>query len=202
LQQPEIQPLKKKDVSIFFSKFNKRNHSGTVFSLYRIKKYTMKKIIQYVMMASIFAACNSKSNLDTNKDVVLTDTSGMYKSNIMTDTGSVIQATSLNAAAANKPVVINNYYGTTPKSSTTRRTGSGTYANSGTSRSTGSSTTVTRKRGWSHAAKNAVIGGAGGAVVGAVVSKHKGTGAIIGGVVGAAGGYILGRSKDKKEGRY
>jgi hypothetical protein len=46
-----------------------------------------------------------------------------------------------------------------------------------------------------------VIGGVGGAVAGAVISKKKGKGAIIGGVVGAAGGYILGRSKDKKDGR-
>ena len=205
---PVVQYLYKLIVRIIFLKFNKIDHSGTVFSLHRvIKTRVMKKILHCFMVAAIFTACNSKSDLDTKKDVVLTDTSGMYKSNIMTDTGSVIQTTSLNTAAANanKPVVINNYYNTTPKSNTTRRTSSGTYANSGgsgSSRSTGSTTTVTRRKGWSHAAKNAVIGGAGGAVVGAVVSKHKGTGALIGGVVGAAGGYILGRSKDKKEGRY
>jgi outer membrane lipoprotein SlyB len=57
------------------------------------------------------------------------------------------------------------------------------------------------KKGWSNAAKGAVIGGAGGAVTGAIISKKKGKGAIIGGVVGAAGGYILGRKKDKKASR-
>ena len=43
-----------------------------------------------------------------------------------------------------------------------------------------------------------MIGGAAGAVGGAIISKKKGTGAIIGGVIGAAGGYILGKKKDKK----
>jgi hypothetical protein len=59
-----------------------------------------------------------------------------------------------------------------------------------------------RRRGWSKAAKGAVIGGAGGAVLGAVVSKNnRGSGALIGGVLGATGGYLFGRHKDKKDGR-
>lgn len=55
------------------------------------------------------------------------------------------------------------------------------------------------KKGWSKAAQGAVIGGAAGAVAGAIISKKKGLGAAIGAVVGAAGGYIIGKSKDKKE---
>ena len=58
---------------------------------------------------------------------------------------------------------------------------------------------VEEKKGWSNAAKGAVIGGGAGAIGGAIISKKKGKGAIIGGVVGAAGGYIIGRSKDKKD---
>jgi hypothetical protein len=46
-----------------------------------------------------------------------------------------------------------------------------------------------------------VIGGVGGAIGGAIISKNKGAGAAIGGAVGAAGGYIIGRDKDKKDGR-
>lgn len=57
------------------------------------------------------------------------------------------------------------------------------------------------KKGWSKAAKGAVIGAGTGAVVGAVVSKKKGTGALIGAAAGAGTGYIIGRSKDKKDGR-
>ncbi len=59
-----------------------------------------------------------------------------------------------------------------------------------------------KKEGWSKAAKGAAIGAAGGAVVGAVISKNKGLGAVIGGVAGGLGGYAIGRSKDKKDGRY
>lgn len=59
-----------------------------------------------------------------------------------------------------------------------------------------------KKDGWSKAAKGTAIGGASGAVIGAVLSKNKAKGAVIGGIVGAAGGYIFGRSKDKKDGRY
>ncbi len=55
------------------------------------------------------------------------------------------------------------------------------------------------KKGWSKAAQGAVIGGAAGAVGGAIISKKKGVGAIVGGIVGAAGGYIIGKNKDKKD---
>lgn len=89
----------------------------------------------------------------------------------------------------------------------------------GTEASSGSGTTVSnegdvavneptelpqpaKKEGWSKAAKGTAIGGASGAVIGAVLSKNKTKGAVIGGIVGAAGGYIFGRSKDKKDGRY
>ncbi len=61
---------------------------------------------------------------------------------------------------------------------------------------------IAKKKGWSKAAKGAVIGAGAGAVAGAVISKKKGTGAIIGGIIGAGGGYVLGRVMDKKDGRY
>jgi Glycine zipper len=65
-------------------------------------------------------------------------------------------------------------------------------------------TTVTRRRGWSSAAKGTVIGAGSGAVLGAVLSKdhHRVQGAVIGGAVGAAGGYLYGRHRDKKNRRY
>lgn len=56
-----------------------------------------------------------------------------------------------------------------------------------------------KKKGWSNAAKGAVIGGVAGAIGGAVINKKsRGAGAVIGAVIGAAGGYAIGRSKDKK----
>lgn len=60
-------------------------------------------------------------------------------------------------------------------------------------------TQVEKKKGWSKAAQGAVIGGAAGAVGGAIISKKKGLGAVVGAVVGAAGGYIIGKNKDKKD---
>jgi CRISPR/Cas system CSM-associated protein Csm4 (group 5 of RAMP superfamily) len=62
--------------------------------------------------------------------------------------------------------------------------------------------TAKAKKGWSKAAKGAVIGAASGAVVGAVVNKrNRAAGAVIGGVIGGGGGYVIGRSMDKKDGR-
>jgi hypothetical protein len=58
-----------------------------------------------------------------------------------------------------------------------------------------------QKKGWSSAAKGAVIGAGAGAVTGILVDKKDGRGAAIGGVVGAGTGYIIGRQKDKKTGR-
>lgn len=54
------------------------------------------------------------------------------------------------------------------------------------------------KNGWNHATKDAVIGGVGGAIGGAIISKKKARGAIIGGIIGAAGGYIYGKTVDDK----
>jgi hypothetical protein len=78
---------------------------------------------------------------------------------------------------------------------------------SGTSSSNGDVVTTQpevkkKDEGWSKAAKGTAIGAGSGAVLGAIISKNKGKGAVIGGVVGAAGGYVLGRMQDKKDGRY
>ncbi len=54
------------------------------------------------------------------------------------------------------------------------------------------------KKHWSHRKKDAVIGGATGAVAGAAISKHHAKGALIGGAAGAGAGYLIGKRKDKK----
>ena len=65
---------------------------------------------------------------------------------------------------------------------------------------TGETVPVAKKKGWSDAAKGAVIGGAAGAIGGAIINgKNRGTGAIIGAVIGAAGGYVIGRKRDKNK---
>lgn len=62
-------------------------------------------------------------------------------------------------------------------------------------------TTQPARKKWSNATKGAVIGGAGGAVIGGVVAKNnRVAGVLIGGVLGAGGGYAIGKSIDKKQG--
>ncbi|SRR5258705_12528895 len=57
------------------------------------------------------------------------------------------------------------------------------------------------KKGWSNAAKGAVIGGGTGAVVGAVADKKHAQGAVIGAALGAGAGFLIGKHKDKKKRR-
>ncbi len=59
----------------------------------------------------------------------------------------------------------------------------------------------TRRHHMKKGTKDALIGGVGGAAVGAAVSHDKSKGAIIGGVVGAGAGYLHGHKKDKAAGR-
>ncbi|WP_231491813.1 YMGG-like glycine zipper-containing protein [Pedobacter sp. Leaf170] len=79
--------------------------------------------------------------------------------------------------------------------------GSGRTYSSTSSSSYGGTQPTAKKQGWSDAAKGSVIGGAAGAVGGALIDKKKGRGAIIGGLVGAGGGYLIGRGEDRKSGR-
>lgn len=62
--------------------------------------------------------------------------------------------------------------------------------------------TTSQKKGWSKAAKGTAIGAGVGAVAGAVIHKrNRAAGAAIGAVLGGGSGYVIGRSKDKKDGR-
>ncbi len=99
------------------------------------------------------------------------------------------------------PVVTTPLPTPAPTAETTPTAGTGTETASGAGTTTGTGAeTPAKKTGMSKGAKGAIIGGVGGAVAGAVISK-KGKGAVIGGIIGAAGGYILGRKKDKADGR-
>ncbi len=61
--------------------------------------------------------------------------------------------------------------------------------------------TQAQRRHMKKGTKDAIIGGVGGAAVGAAVSHDKSKGAIIGGVAGAGVGYLHGHKKDKRSGR-
>ena len=159
----------------------------------------MKKIIYILIASASLAACKGrKTDIDTNKEMVLlTDSS--YNSSYLTDTGAVS-----NVADYTGEDVVSGKATVPERNNPPRNSGSsaGSGSSGGSSQgSTGTTaSTPAAKKGISKAAKGAIIGGVGGAVAGAVIGKG-GKGAVIGGVVGAAGGYIIGRSKDRKDGR-
>ncbi len=191
----------------------------------------MKQMMFTLTTAVIFlTACNSekKTNLDAQKRIVFTDTAALRLSNAATDkaaSGELIAPEANQDNTKPKVITVIKYVNAPQKKQSTRRrtnnltkqapvqqgndqvynepsAGTGTSSGSGNNGGEVATTPeVKKKKGWSDAAKGATIGGVGGAVAGAVISKNKGKGAIIGGVVGAAGGYILGRRADKKSGR-
>ena len=85
---------------------------------------------------------------------------------------------------------------------TTRRYSAPARTVSMNSASTHEAKAPVRKK-WSKAAKYGVIGGGGGAVLGAVINKkNRVAGGVVGAVLGGGLGYVLGRSQDKKDGRF
>lgn len=56
-----------------------------------------------------------------------------------------------------------------------------------------------KKKKWSHTAKGAVVGAAGGAITGAIVNKDRAKGAVIGTLIGAGAGAATGAIVDSKE---
>lgn len=151
----------------------------------------MKNFIVAIVFIAGFSACNR--NTDT-RDIQLMSDSTAYTNNIYSDKSSdmEIMATPASQSRFVKSVLPR----TTSRSATTH-----TRTNPATT-SSQTTTQATRKKGWSSAAKGAVIGAGAGAIGGAIIAKKKPVkGAVIGGVVGAAGGYIIGKDIDKKKGR-
>ncbi|CAN5537297.1 hypothetical protein BH11BAC3_BH11BAC3_26100 [soil metagenome] len=149
----------------------------------------MKSFIIGIALTTFLFSCKNKSTPDANKNMVLIDTSGFYKSNLTTDVGA-----NGNIVAKTKTV---NSSSIKPKTTSSSNTSSNTPA----TKAINSPAIVKQDKGWSSAAKGTAIGTAGGAVIGAVVSKDKVKGAVIGGVLGAGTGYVIGRDQDKKSGR-
>jgi hypothetical protein len=166
----------------------------------------IKNSFYFFSLLILFAACKSNTKTET-RDIQLLSDSTAYHNNTLSDTNKVTQAdeTREKVNVKHQPVKRNSSGASASSNSGSSSGTSGSSANtsssSGTSTNSGTTTTSTKKEGWSKAAQGAVIGGVGGAVGGAIISKKKGTGAAVGAAVGAAGGYIIGRQKDKKDGR-
>lgn len=134
----------------------------------------MKKILGIIAIAGTLVACKGKTNTDNTMVLSAADSAKMKEFEKWKER---------NEQSEKRTVVYRE-------------------ANTNSSASTTTPTTV-KKKGWSKAAKGAVIGGVTGAAAGAIINKkNRGAGAVIGGAVGAGVGYGIGRAKDKKDGRY
>ena len=157
----------------------------------------MKKLLSIFAIAVIFTACKNKKNSDTkkNKNMVLVDTTGLYKSNALTEVGGKY--------VINENAVVNKTSHSQKQSTSSRQTaGKENTVRNYSKVNSNKAANIPQDKGLSHAAKGTMVGAGTGAITGAILNKeHRGTGAIIGTVIGAGAGYIIGRQTDKKTGR-
>jgi hypothetical protein len=150
--------------------------------------------------AILISACNSKSPVDPNAGKVLAyaDTAGLadfqkWKTQNELKDPTVYYKQGSEVSAIQRPGKASKSY-----SSAQRTSDAGGSLNSVSQYP--AKTTV--KKGWSRKAKGAVIGGGGGAILGAVINKNNRlVGGAIGGALGAGIGYVIGNELDKKHGR-
>jgi hypothetical protein len=161
-----------------------------------LKLRTMKRmIIPVLAIAVVMAACNTTPDTTTQKAIQpVADTTGLAAFQAWKAQNELMN-TQQNTAMQPQTREVVKYY---PVSSARRSSSSGVSRSS-----SGSSGTAYRKKGWSSAAKGAVIGGVAGAAGGAIINKkNRALGGVIGGVLGAGAGYGIGRGIDKRNGRY
>jgi hypothetical protein len=152
----------------------------------------MKRIIPILAFITVMASCNSKpeatvngaavqapqqpaSTLTPEDSLVLTQFRAWKAQNELSDAQAFLNGDQNNANANNQSnTATRSSSGTAARRSTaSRSTGSRTASSSGTG-------TTARKKGWSSAAKGAVIGGVAGAAGGAVINKrNRAAGAVI-----------------------
>ena len=146
--------------------------------------------VMIIMMAFISSCGNKRTEVGDTK-VSTTDTTGFAQ----------FQAWKAQQNAA--PLVTSKSVASTSRKSTASRTVRTTPTQTGSMSTSNQYPAKAKPKGWSKAAKGAVIGAGSGAVIGAVVNKkNRAVGAAIGGVAGGAVGYGVGRHLDKKDGRY
>jgi hypothetical protein len=179
------------------------------------KRELMKKILFALSTVAIMASCSNNNPRTAAETQTLkpVDTAGLAQfqqwkaQNELAVANQLAQQNQVAAQPTKEIVHERVVYVDKPttrrstSTSTRRSTSSASSNGSGVYNSTSSNTA--KKKGWSKAAKGAVIGGVGGAVLGGVINKrNRAAGAAIGGILGAGVGYGIGRSKDKKDGRY
>ncbi|HEY0356781.1 MAG TPA: glycine zipper 2TM domain-containing protein [Flavisolibacter sp.] len=162
----------------------------------------MKRVIPFVVIAAvILAACNT--NTRTRAEVASSaDTTGLAEFRLWKQQQEFLnQMAAYQMATGNVAAVKQPAY--TQSSSARRSTSSRSVSNSDRTVYSSESSNAAKKKGWSKAAKGAVIGGVAGGVAGAVIHKrNRAVGGVVGAVLGAGGGYAIGRGMDKRDGRY
>ena len=152
-------------------------------------------------VVALSAACSKEKPADPSLNTDL----GLA-AQASTPLDSVTAAERTQGAAAPTNVMRSGTTASAPKSTstTTRKSSSTTTKSSGTSTasssSSGSSTTARTPTTTveKHTKRDAAIGGAAGAIIGAATSKDKVKGAVIGGAAGAILGGVIGNNVDKK----
>ncbi len=146
----------------------------------------MKKIIPVLALVAVMASCKSKTEPVADQTKVLSATEFADFQAFQAWKEQQAEAKAINN---NRTVRYVEHRHTAAASTRTANTNT--------------TATATKKKGWSKAAKGAVIGGVSGAVIGGVISKrNRVAGVAIGTVLGGGVGYGIGRSIDKKDGRY
>jgi hypothetical protein len=169
----------------------------------------MKLILSALSIAVVMTACTSNPSTDTTKSTLTVDTAGLAEFQAFKQQAAMMKMYEMQNMNAGMPAVApQTGYAATYAPAPVRRTSRPRYTSrsndyqSGSMSSTSGNTARARK-GWSKAAKGAVIGGVVGAGTGAIVNKrNRAVGAVVGGVLGAGGGYVIGRGMDKRDGRF
>ena len=163
-----------------------------------LKLMTMKRfIIPVFAIAVAMTACNTTPDTATTQKAIqpAADTTGLAQFQAWKAQNELVstqQNTAMQPQTQTREVV--KYYPV----SNAKRSSSTVYRSSSTS-----SGTAYKKKGWSSAAKGAVIGGVAGAAGGAILNKkNRAVGGVVGGILGAGVGYGIGRGADKRNGRY
>ena len=162
----------------------------------------MKTIISFFAIAAVLTACNNNSKI--NEQAYRDSVKKAVEDSIKLDSFQRAEAQAKEKARIDSLAAVK---AAAAKSAASTRA---SYASSRASSSNGVQPAVQgeyyeqtqpQKKGWSSAAKGAVIGAGAGTVTGLIIDKKNARGAVIGGVLGAGTGYVIGRQHDKKTGR-
>ena len=164
----------------------------------------MKKLLLILMIAAIsaiiFAACNTKPQANTANGTVLTaaDTAGLadfQKWKALNERKDFAMYQQENEYSQPVQKIVYKQAPVRKKSATSAKSVSMSSTDQYPAK-------AVVKKGWSRKAKGATIGGAGGAILGAIINKdNRVKGGIIGGALGAGLGYVIGNEMDRKHGR-